>query len=243
MANEFETVAGEMFPTEQSADDAQTAVTAEELMQDLTGEESDEPTAENEGDGARHGQKAAGQETQSKDDRFTRRMKAALASQKRQLYADLGGSEEEIREILRAHRAQKLTQENPKISPEAAKIIIEEREKTAQPGTAQNAEIVSALNGLIEDGWTREMLTAFVQDETVREQINDEGMSVRKAATAYLMRANRPQTSKKSVPTLRTATAAGTQDVNRIEDMTDEQFDAFARRARSAMENGRKVRL
>lgn len=244
MDNNFDTVAEDILSTETSADDAQAAVTAEELMRNLTGKESQ--TVENDVDDAQASQKAE-QTEQSKDDKFSRRMKAALANQKRQIYAELGASEEEIREMLRASRAKKLTQDNPKISPEAAKMIVEEREKAqqAQPvHSGANAEIISAINGLIEDGWTREMLQAFVADETVREQINEEGVSVRKAATSYLMRAGSTQTArKKSVPTMRTATAAGTQDANRIEEMTDEEFAEFSRRAQDAMEAGRKVRL
>ena len=86
MENNFDTVAEEMFSTEASADDAQTAVTAEELMQELTGEGAQ--TAENEGDGDQGAQKRA-ENQQSKDDKFSKRMRAALANQKRQLYAEL----------------------------------------------------------------------------------------------------------------------------------------------------------
>ena len=243
MANNFDTVAEEMqemLAPEQSADDAQAALSAEELMQDLT---VGTQTAENEGDGDPGTQKQADAK-QGKEDKFSRRMRAALANQKRQLYAELGGSEDEIREIIRAHKAQKLSQENPKISPEAAKIIVEEREKAQSVQPATSNELVTGIQGLIEDGWTREMLEDFVRDEIVQEQINEEGVSVRKAAFAYLNRARGQQTAtKKSVPTLRTATAAGALDSDRIAEMTDAEFDAFDKRAREAMDNGRKVRL
>lgn len=244
MENNFNTVAEEMFSPEQSADDAQAAIDAEELMHDLTGS-GDARTAENDGDSGQREQNAPEKAEQGKEDKFSRRMRAALANQKRQLYAELGGSEEEIREILRAHRARKLSEENPKISPEAAKIIVEEREKTQVVQPAAGSEVVAAIQGLIDDGWTREMLTEFVQDETVREQINEEGISVRRAATSYLMRRNvqQKQATKKSVPTLRTATAAGTIDSDRIEEMTDAEFEAFDKRVRAAMANGRKVKL
>lgn len=240
MDNNFDTVAEDILSTETSADDAQAALSAEELMQDLTGGTQ---TAENEGDGDPGAHKQA-EAQQSKDDKFSKRMRAALANQKRQLYAELGGSEEEIREIIRAHKAQKLSTENPKISPEAARIIVEEREKaqSAQPATSN--ELVTGIQGLIEDGWTREMLSDFVRDEIVQEQINEEGVSVRKAAFAYLNRARGQQTaSKKSVPTLRTATAAGARDVDRIEEMTPDEFKAFRKRVETALANGKKVRL
>jgi hypothetical protein len=240
MDNNFDTVAEDILSTETSADDAQAALSAEELMQDLTGGTQ---TAENEGDGDPGAQKQADPQ-QSKDDKFSKRMRAALANQKRQLYAELGGSEEEIREIIRAHKAQKLSTENPKISPEAARIIVEEREKVQTTQPASNSEIVAGIQGLIEDGWTREMLSDFVRDEIVQEQINEEGVSVRKAAFAYLNRARGQQTaSKKSVPTLRTATAAGARDVDRIEEMTPDEFKAFRKRVEAARANGKKVRL
>lgn len=245
MADNFETVAEEMqemLAPEQSADDAQAALSAEELMQDLTGDGAQ--TAENEGDGDPGAQKPA-ENQQGKEDKFSRRMRAALANQKRQLYAELGGSEDEIREIIRAHKAQKLSQENPKISPEAAKIIVEEREKAQSMQPAASNELVTGIQGLIEDGWTRDMLEAFVKDEIVREQVNEEGVSVRRAAFAYLQRQRTQDkpAAKKSVPTLRTANASGTPDSDRIAEMTDAEFDAFDKRAREAMANGRKVRL
>lgn len=242
MENNFDSVAEEMFSTETSADDAQTAVTAEELMQGLT--ENGAQTAENEGDSDPGAQKTA-ENQQSKEDKFSKRMRAALANQKKQLYAELGGSEDEIREIIRAHKAQKLAEENPKISPEAAKIIVEEREKAQSVQPATNSEMVSAIQGLIEDGWTREMLADFVRDEIVREQVNEEGVSVRKAAFAYLQRQREQQkpATKKSVPTMRSATTVGTTDNNKIEDMTDEQFEEFSRRAREAAMSGKKVKF
>lgn len=242
MSNNYDTVAEDMLSTEQSADDAQTAIDAEELMRDLTGDGAQ--TAENDGDSGQSETKTE-ETTQSRDDKFSRRMRAALANQKRQLYAELGGSEEEIRAIVREHKAQKLAKENPKISPEAAQIIIEEREKAQSAQPQANSDVVNAIQGLIEDGWTREMLADFVSDEIVREQINEEGVSVRKAAFAYLNRARnqQKQTQKRSVPTMRTATAAGTRDSDRIEEMTDEEFEAFDRRVRNATANGKKVRI
>lgn len=247
MQNNFDTVAEDMQDLripEQSADDAQAAIDAEELMHDLTGGEGGE-TAENAGASDQPARNEPDKGEQSKDDKFSRRMRVALANQRRQLYAELGGSEEEIREIIRAHRAQKLIRENPQISQEAAKIIVEEREKAQSVQPATNTELVSAIQGLIDDGWTRDMLEAFVKDEIVREQVSEEGVSVRKAAFAYLQRQRTQEksTAKKSVPTLRTATAAGTIDSDRIAEMTDAEFEAFDRRAREAMANGRKVRL
>lgn len=247
MNENVETVAGEMIPMEAPADDAQAAViAAEELMQNLDAAGADGENAENTGDSGQPHPEGDGQEEQSKEDRFGRRIKAALASQRRQLFADLGGSEDEIRQILRDHRAAQLSRENPAISPEAAKIIVAEREKTAQAAeNGPSADVVNAVQSLIEDGWTRDELTAFAKDETALAQINEEGVSVRRAALDYMRRAQQTpaQQTRRSIPTMRAATARGAAEVNQIENMTDEEFAAFSRRAQEAMMAGKKVRF
>ena len=249
--SEFENaVAAAMDPmaAEQPADDAQAAeITAEALMASLIGESE---TAENAGDGGPTVKEEQKEHQQEKDDKFSRRMKAALANQKRQLYAELGGSEEEIREILREHRAAKLSQENPKISPEAAKMIVEEREK-ASPKEGPDAGAVAAIQSLIDEGWTREELGAFVKDEIALEQINVDGVSIRRAAMDFFRRyksageANHEKETEKrrGVPTFRSASTAQTQGRNAIAEMSDEEFARFSKRMEEEALSGRKIRL
>lgn len=234
------------------ADDAQAAgITAEELIGTLLGEGE---TAEQNGDGGQTRQEEQGQDQQEAGDKFTRRMRAALANQKRQIFAELGGDEAEVRRILREHRAQQLTRENPKISPEAAQIIVEEREKAQQTRPADvgpsREDVTAAVKSLIEDGWTREELEAFVKDDIASEQINAEGVSVRRAALDYMRRMR--QTAKeppakvdrrRGVPTFRAASTSETQGTDRIAEMSDKEFALFAKRAEEESLAGRKVRL
>lgn len=241
----------ESMTTDTPADDAQAAeVTAEEVIHSLLGGGE---TAENAGDGGLAEAREQEADHKETDDKFSRRMRAALANQKRQLYAELGGSEEEIREIVRKHRAAELTKENPKISPEAAQMIVEEREKAqaAQPKGAPDAGIVAQVQSLIDDGWTREELTAFVKDEIALEQINVDGVSVRRAAMEFYRRYKGAQEAPKrtenerrrGVPTVRNASTSAAQGRNQIAEMSDEEFAKFSRRMEEEMLAGRKIRL
>ena len=234
--------------TEQPADDAQAAeVTADALMANLLGEGE---MAENAGDGGPASSEGQKSQQQEKDDKFSRRMKAALANQRRQLFAELGGSEEEIREIVRERRAEQLSKENPKISPEAAKMIVEEREK-AKPQEGPDAGAVAAIHSLIDEGWTREELNAFVKDEIALEQINVDGVSIRRAAMDFFRRyksageANHEKETEKrrGVPTFRSASTAQAQGRNAIAEMSDEEFAKFSKRMEEEALSGRKIRL
>ena len=251
--NDFEnTVAAALdnMPAEQPADDAQAAeVTAEALMASLLGESE---TAENTGDGGLTANEEQKEHQQEKDDKFSRRMKAALTNQRRQIYAELGGSEDEIREILREHRAAKLTKENPKISPEAAQIIVEEREKAKpQAHEGPDAATIAAVQSLIDEGWTREELSAFVKDEIAMEQINVDGVSIRRAAMDFFRRYKNAGEAKheieaekrRGVPTFRSVSTAQTQGRNAIEEMSDEEFKRFSKRMEEEALSGRKIRL
>ena len=252
--NDFESTVAEVIDdmtTEQPADDAQAAgITAEEVINGLFGGEE---TAESEGDGGHRAAKKQDDGHQEKDDKFSRRMRAALASQRKQLYAELGGSEEEIRDIIRAHRAKQLSTENPQISPEAAKMIVEEREKAqaAKPQNGPDAAVIEAVQSLIDEGWTREELTAFVQDEIALEQINVDGVSIRRAAMDFFRRYKNEQNTaqrteserRRGVPTVRKASTSPAQGRNPIEEMSDEEFAKFSARMEKEMLSGRKIRL
>ena len=102
-------------------------------------------------------------------------------------------------------------------------------------------QIRAGLAELFEDGWTMDEMTAFANDETVRVQIAM-GHSVARAACAYLKKM-KPSPRRYAVPTARTTAAGTVMPDNRIEHMTDRQFDEFSRKARAAMMEGRKVRI
>ncbi len=228
------------------ADDAQAVeeISAEELLENLTGEDSAQ-TAANEGDGDPGVQTEPAQannQQQEENDKFSRRIAAALKSQKQQIFGDLGMSETEVRELIRAHQAEKMHREDPEISPKAAQEILKLREQTRQSANPQVEAYKADINSLIAEGWTKEQLVEFTSDDGVKENLRD-GMSVRQAAWAYL-RSNGGQTQqnkKTAVPTVRTATASPPPDEDRIANMSDKEFDAFQKRIRDAMYSGKKV--
>lgn len=225
------------------ADDAQAAeeISAEELLNNLTGENGVQ-TAVNEGDGDPHTQTEPAQETEQKQDdsdKFSRRISAALRSQREQIFKDLGMSENEVRDMIRARQAQQMHEEDPEISPKAAQEIIRLREQTRAAANPQLDAYKADINSLIAEGWTKDQLVEFTSDAGVQESLRD-GMTVRQAAWAYL-RGGQTQSKKTAVPTVRTATASPPPDEDRIASMSDKEFDAFQKRLREAMYEGKKV--
>ena len=232
------------------ADDAQAAeeISAEDLLGNLT-ENGGEQTAVNEGDGdpgAQAEQEQENRQEQDANDKFSRRISAALRSQKEQIFREFGMSESEVRELIRAHRAEQMHRDDPEISPKAAQEILKLREQTQANTNPQVEEYKTAINSLIQDGWTREMLVALTSDAAVKENLAG-GMTLRQAATAYMFSRNATQTEsptqtkKAAVPTVRTATASAPPNEDRFAEMSDKDFDEFAKRARDAAYAGKKV--
>ena len=136
--------------------------------------------------------------------------------------------------------------ENEVTVDELEENLTGEEEETQNPEESREtderiAEIRAGLAELFEDGWTTAEMAAFTQDETVREEVAM-GHSVARAACAYLRR-GMAAPRRYSVPTARTTAAGSIRPDNRIEHMTDRQFDAFSRRARAAMMEGKKVKM
>ena len=247
MIDFFGTVEGEeeMISTPQTpADDAQAAeeISAEELLANLTGE-SGAQTAEHEGDGGQSAQtEPAADSKHDANDKFSRRISAALRSQKEQIYQSLGMSESEVRELIRAHKAELMHKEDPEISPKAARQILEAREAAAKPQEDQRSvQMRNDIKTLVEDGWTSEMLQAFTTDAAVIDEIEN-GKTVRQAAMAYLRRGQtQQQTPKRAVPTMRAATSSRPPDEDRIANMSDKEFDELDKRVMEAAYSGKKV--
>ena len=240
-----------------SADDAQESneIGLNDLMDNLTGASETVDTAEQTGDGAPETQE---QKPDGDKDKFSRRIASALANQRKGFQKELDFSakvrgvsgdmtEDEIAEALRSYQASKIAKGDADISEKAARKIVEEREKAAA-GQAGNreAEITSGLNSLIDDGWTMEELRAFSSDEQVKQDVNS-GMSIRKAAKAYLQREAAPKeatpSKRRSVPTAKTAGAGNVPEENKIENMTDAEFARFSDRAQEMMMEGKRVRF
>ena len=244
---------GELLPEELLADDAQAAeLSAEELMGGPhveSGAQQPESTGENGGQsGAQDGGDAQRQED---GDKFSRRISAALRSQRKKIFDELGADEAQVREIIRAHKAAQMAQGDPDISLKAARRIVEAEERQDR-SAARQEELRADLQSLREDGFTDEELRALVTDSGVREDWQG-GMSLRRAAMSYMRRqadsarAQRQEkapgrATKRGVETVKTASAAAVRR-NAIEDMSDEEFRAFDRRLMDAAMNGQRVRL
>lgn len=247
MIDFFGTVEGEAeVSAPMPADDAQAAeeISAEELLENLTSEDGAQ-TAVNEGDGDPGEQAAQAQATEQKqdeNDKFSRRISAALKSQREQIFKDLGMSEADVRGMIRARQAEQMHKDDPEISPKAAQEILKLREQTRTTANTQVETYKADINSLIAEGWTRDELIAFTSDASVKDNLRD-GMTVRQAAWAYL-RGNGGQTQqskKTAVPTVRTATASPPPDEDRIANMSDKEFDAFRKRLHEALYEGKKV--
>lgn len=242
---------------EAPADDARAAeVTAEELIESLTEQDGGE-TAESTGDGgqAADGEGRADEKRDDKqdEDRTGRRIAAALKQQRKTIFAELGMSEAQVRELVLAHRAEAMAKADPEISPKAAKRILEAE---AGRSGADVEAIKDGVRTLMEDGWTREELTALTRDAQVIADMNG-GMSVRQAARAYTRRqaasadagpaasARGPRgRGKSAVPTVRTGSAQGTDGArDPIAAMTDKEFAEFSDKAYEAMLAGKTIRI
>ena len=117
--------------------------------------------------------------------------------------------------------------------------------REAQQAQELEADIREGIGMLFEDGWTGEELAALSQDEGVRAEIA-QGRDLIRAAAAYLKRqlaAMQQAPRRRGVPVTRASAAGHVAQGDRIEEMSDAQFDEFSRRARAAAMMGRKVRM
>jgi hypothetical protein len=242
---EYSVAMDEQF-MEQSADDAQAAevISAEDLAAELIAGGSEGETVVTTGDDGQTEQAHAdeakhGQQQAAKRDN---QMRAALKQQRKTIFEELGESEDTVRELIRAHRAAKITEEDPEITPKAARKIVEAQEQAAQPKQDKHlADMTAAVQGLIDDGWSADELRAFAADETAQADMAN-GKTVRQAATAFMKRQTAPQTARRrGVPTFRSAATTGAKQGNLIDDMSDADFARLSDRAYQAAMGGKKV--
>lgn len=136
--------------------------------------------------------------------------------------------------------------QTPLTAQEISGELMEENiESQAQEAGELEAQIREGIGMLFEDGWSAEELSALAQDAGVRSDIA-RGKDLIRAAAAYLRRqlaALQQAPRRRGVPVARTSAAGRVPQQDRIEQMTDAQFDAFSREARAAAMMGRKVRM
>ena len=124
-------------------------------------------------------------------------------------------------------------------------LMEENVNREAQEAQELEAAIREGIGMLFEDGWTGEELTQLSQDEGVRADVA-QGKDLIRAAAAYLKRqmaAMQQMPRRRGVPVTRASAAGHVAQGDRIEEMSDAQFDEFSRRARAAAMMGRKVRM
>ena len=249
VANAAEQAAAGMLTDDASAMEE---ISIEELVADMTAPSGGEMVEQGD-DSPAEEQEHEEKQPENKDtkDKFSRRIASALKSQEGQMIHELGRGKltrQQIIEAVEEHLARKMSEEDADISPKAAKKIIEAEARAAVPAANPQVETIKAgMRSLIEDGWTQEELTAFVADETVREDIAA-GKTVRQAARAYERRARQPEPvkteRKRAVPATKSSGhAAEEHDSNYIDEMTPEQFAAFRAKVQKAQMAGKRVRL
>lgn len=238
-------VAAGMDTAGMSADNAQadamlpegSEVTFEELMQDDAQDDGGQ-TAGTDGDGDRDGSGPRGGDRSEKD-KFEARIRAALDSQRRGFARDAGFASQ----VRRA--AQGMSDEDivSAVREQNARRMRASTGEQAGPGDVEAYK--QGIRELIADGWTREELTAFAGDASVREALAA-GATLRRAAKAFLTRARQQEgaaSRRTGVPTARNTAAGSGEESERIESMSDAEFERFSRRARQAMMQGKAIRL
>lgn len=238
-------VAAGMDAAGMSADNAQadamlpegSEVTFEELMQDDAQDDGGQ-TAGTDGDGDRDGSGPRGGDRSEKD-KFEARIRAALDSQRRGFARDAGFASQ----VRRA--AQGMSDEDivSAVREQNARRMRASTGEQAGPGDVEAYK--QGIRELIADGWTREELTAFAGDASVREALAA-GATLRRAAKAFLTRTRQQEgaaSRRTGVPTARNTAAGSGEESERIESMSDAEFERFSRRARQAMMQGKAIRL
>lgn len=121
-----------------------------------------------------------------------------------------------------------------------------EQAQESNPQADARTRAMDALKTLAEDGWTAEELLAFSSDEKAREDVTKNGKTVRQAARAYekrLREGTGEKGAKRGVPTVKSASGAGTAGHDRIAEMSDREFDEFFAKSMSDAMSGKKIRL
>ena len=117
----------------------------------------------------------------------------------------------------------------------------------AREAQETEASLREGIGMLYEDGWTPEELGALSQDEGVRADVAA-GVDLIRAAAKMLRRQLEQVRAaqaerRRGVPVTRSSASGSVPQENRIEQMSDAQFDAFSREARAAAMMGKKVRM
>ena len=111
--------------------------------------------------------------------------------------------------------------------------------------TAQDDQVrayTEGITGLYDMGWTQEEVAALIADPEALRDIRD-GKTVGQAAHAFMKRQNSAQkpATRRSVPTVKTASGTPKGGGSRIKEMSKEDFRKLSERAERAMLDGKNV--
>ena len=98
------------------------------------------------------------------------------------------------------------------------------------------------ITNLYDMGWTQEEVAALIADPEALRDIRD-GKTVGQAAHAFMKRQNSAQkpATRRSVPTVKTASGTPKGGGSRIKEMSKEDFRKLSERAERAMLDGKNV--
>ena len=116
----------------------------------------------------------------------------------------------------------------------------EDKAQTAQDDQAR--AYTEGITGLYDMGWTQDEVAALIADpEALRDIVG--GKTVGQAAHAFMKRQNSAQkpATRRSVPTVKTASGTPKGGGSRIKEMSKEDFRKLSERAERAMLDGKNV--
>lgn len=121
----------------------------------------------------------------------------------------------------------------------------QEQEEQQSPEDAARSAYVSGIQALYDAGWPQEEVAALIADPTALREIRD-GKTVGQAAYGFMKRQQGAQqqtkpATKKSVPTVKNASAAAKKSGSRIREMSKADFQELSKRAYQAMMDGKDV--
>ena len=222
LAETVETPAQEDAPaqTEEAADDAQ--------------EQSEQTTLEAERERWKAGKEAALRAQSRKYQPDVR-----LAQTARDAFA--GMTDEQIAQAMLDYRAAKMAEEDPEITPKAAKEILKLKTAKPEPTEADNrrTQLEDQLIALRDSGAD---LSGMFNDATIAARINDGEWDVNMAYAYWQgVRASKPAAPNPPVATAKSG-ASGVRMKN-FADMTSEEFAAYNARIEREIAGGKRVRL
>lgn len=162
-----------------------------------------------------------------------------LAKTARDVFA--GMTDEQIAQAMLEYRAAKMAEEDPEITPKAAKQILELKTSKAEPAESdvRRTQLEDQLYALRDSGAD---LRGMFQDAEIARHI-DEGSWDVNMAYAYWQGAQRSAQKRDNPPVATARSTGGGAKTKNFADMTPEEFAAFNARIEQQLRSGKRVVL